>query len=58
MLIQINCNQKFNEKYGGGYGHKWACSLWLQDSKIVGVSQEKINGVNWFWVSWYKLRKT
>ena len=40
------------EKYWVVCGHKWVCSLWLQDSKIEAVSHEEINGINDFCVCW------
>ena len=38
-------------------GHKCVFSFWSQDSKIVAISHEEINGINWFLVCWYKFRK-
>ena len=43
-FLHANTNSskvKVDWKMLGGYGHKWLCPLWSQDSKIGCISRRK-----------------
>ena len=56
MLIQIHKNSKMIKCFMCRHGQKLVLPVWSWDSKMT-ISQKWTNGINWFFVCWYKLEK-